>query len=111
MKIIFAILIALLLIGCSESMSPIAPQKDHEVVLVNKQVLPTVTISGTVRYIDISGGFYGIVTNNGENIYPMNLPTECQQDGFYASFTGSYVRANTLVMWGQPFMINKYKEQ
>ncbi|MBI4711867.1 MAG: hypothetical protein HY762_00960 [Planctomycetes bacterium] len=33
---------------------------------------------GTVRFIDIEGGFYGINGDTGQNYDPINLGTECK---------------------------------
>lgn len=38
-------------------------------------------ITGTIRYIDLAGGFYGIVTDDGARLDPMDLPAEFRQDG------------------------------
>jgi|SRR6056297_525511 len=36
---------------------------------------------GTVKYINIEGGFYGIITEDGLKLDPVNLPDEYKQDG------------------------------
>jgi hypothetical protein len=41
----------------------------------------TVTIEGTVRYLDLEGGFWGIVGSDGKNYDPVNLNTKYQTDG------------------------------
>ena len=38
-------------------------------------------VTGTVRYIDIEGGFYGIETDEGVKLDPVNLPADFQKDG------------------------------
>jgi len=38
-------------------------------------------IEGTIKYIDLEGGFYGIVADNGKNYDPVNLESEYQVDG------------------------------
>ena len=37
--------------------------------------------TGTVKYISLEGGFYGIITDNGKSLDPINLPKEFQVDG------------------------------
>ena len=32
--------------------------------------------SGTITYINLEGGFYGIVADDGEHYVPINLPSE-----------------------------------
>ena len=46
------------------------------------------TISGTgvVTYIDLEGGFYGVVSDDGEKYDPINLGAEFQVDGLRVSF-------------------------
>lgn len=39
------------------------------------------SITGTVRHVDVEGGFYGIEADNGAKLDPVNLPQEFQQDG------------------------------
>jgi hypothetical protein len=38
-------------------------------------------ITGTVRYIDLEGGFYGIETEEGTRLDPVNLPDDFKKDG------------------------------
>ena len=46
--------------------------------------------NGTVTYIDLEGGFYGIIGDNQENYDPINLPDEFQQEGLQVAFTAKY---------------------
>lgn len=36
---------------------------------------------GTVAYIGLEGGFFGIIDDNGEHYDPINLPEELKVDG------------------------------
>ena len=57
--------------------------------------------TGTVKYIALEGGFYGINSDKGENFDPLNLPKEYQVDGKRISF--SYKVRDDLAsfhMWG-----------
>ena len=38
-------------------------------------------VTGTVKHIDLEGGFYGIVTDDGQNLDPANLPDAFKKDG------------------------------
>jgi len=38
-------------------------------------------VTGTIRRIDLEGGFFGIETEDGAKLDPVNLPAEFQQDG------------------------------
>jgi hypothetical protein len=39
------------------------------------------SFTGTVRHVDLEGGFYGIETDDGVKLDPVNLPPDFQQDG------------------------------
>ena len=41
---------------------------------------------GTVYYIELEGGFYGIVTHDNRNFDPHNLPMEFRVDSLDVSF-------------------------
>ena len=58
---------------------------------------------GQVVYKAFEGGFFGIVTDAGERLNPVNLPAECRQNGLrvqgmYRPLEGTM----TFQMWGQP---------
>jgi inhibitor of cysteine peptidase len=36
---------------------------------------------GTIRHIDLEGGFYGLEADDGTRLDPVNLPEEFQKDG------------------------------
>lgn len=44
-------------------------------------ILKAASVTGTVRYIDLEGGFYGIETDDGAKLDPVNLPEDFQKDG------------------------------
>ena len=41
----------------------------------------TIEITGTVTYVDLEGGFYGIVADDGTRYLPLDLPEAFAQDG------------------------------
>lgn len=59
-------------------------------------------ISGTVRYLEIEGGFYGLVADDGRKYDPINLPAEYKKDSLRVKFS---VREKKGVvsfhMWGK----------
>lgn len=62
-----------------------------------------ISASGTVRYIGIEGGFFGIITPDGRKYLPLNLPIEFQVDGMPVTFTArEKPDAATTAMWGKP---------
>mgnify|MGYP006286871513 CR=1 FL=1 len=58
--------------------------------------------SGKVVHVAVEGGFYGIITDSGEKLDPVNLPPSFRQDGLRIS--GTYVEKTgiySLRMWGK----------
>ncbi len=54
--------------------------------------------TGTVKYIDLEGGFYGIISDTMffgfKSLDPINLPVEFQEDG-------SRVKFKARILWNQ----------
>jgi len=42
--------------------------------------------TGTVKYIDLEGGFFGIIGDSGKNYDPINLSEEFQKNNLRISF-------------------------
>ncbi len=59
-----------------------------------------IELTGTVKYVPLEGGFYGVVTDKGEKYYPLNLPDEFREDGLRINFKAK-VRKDvvTIQMW------------
>ncbi|MDD3069644.1 putative hemolysin [Methanoculleus horonobensis] len=69
---------------------------------------PAVRISGngTITFVDLEGGFYGIVADDGERYLPADLPTECRQDGLRVAFAVEPASETaTIQQWGTPVEI------
>lgn len=65
-----------------------------------------ITASGTIEYIDLEGGFYGIVTTGGDRYLPLNLLEELEVDGLQVTFTARTAPdTNTIAMWGTPVLL------
>jgi len=74
--------------------------------IANPCIRPVMT--GTIRYISIEGGFYGIVADSGERYDPINLPQEFAKDGLRVKFQVKEVRGRVSVrMWGRIVRIIK----
>ena len=57
--------------------------------------------TGTVTYVGLEGGFYGIVDDTGRHLDPVNLPPQFHKNGLKIRF--SYMEAKNKVsfhMWG-----------
>jgi hypothetical protein len=65
-----------------------------------------IAFQGRIVNLEFEGGFFGIVTLQGERLNPHRLPQECQQDGLRV--TGRYRERPdrlTVQMWGRPVEI------
>jgi hypothetical protein len=49
-------------------------------------------ITGVVKYFDIEGGFYGIISDEGKNYFPINLSSEYKVDGLKIRFNYKEVK-------------------
>jgi len=59
-------------------------------------------LQGTVRYLNLEGGFWGIIADNGQKILPKNLPQEYHKDGIRLSFTAQEITGMmTIQQWGK----------
>jgi hypothetical protein len=68
------------------------------------------TITGTVHYINLEGGFWGIITKDGRKFDPVNLPTKYQKEGLEINFTAEKLKdAFSIHMWGQIIKIQEIK--
>ncbi|WP_019029165.1 hypothetical protein [Colwellia piezophila] len=60
----------------------------------------------TVKYYDFEGGFYGLVSQKGDKLLPMNLAKEYQLPGTVLRVQGQLIKdMMTIQQWGQPFNI------
>lgn len=69
---------------------------------------PTDRISGngTIVFVDLEGGFYGIVADDGEHYLPADLPAEYRQDGLRIAFVVDLLNETaTIQQWGTPVEI------
>lgn len=67
--------------------------------------------TGTVKFIDLEGGFYGIIDDRGERYDPVNLDKEFQVDGLRVRFEAK-VRGDmaSTHMWGTLVEIMKIEK-
>lgn len=61
--------------------------------------------TGEVKFLNLEGGFYGIVTSSGKKLLPMNLPKEFAQNGAVIRVKGKEKNIMTIQQWGTPFEI------
>jgi hypothetical protein len=68
------------------------------------------TVTGTVRYIDVEGGFFGIVADDGTKLDPVNLPEDFRKDGVRIQVRVVATKDTvSLRMWGTPVRLIEIK--
>ena len=70
-----------------------------------------IVLTGTVTYIDIEGGFYGIIGDNGKHYDPINLGQSYAQKGLKIRFQAK-IRSDlaSFHMWGDIIEIIKMEK-
>ena len=69
--------------------------------IVAVPIYPTIIETGEVQYIDLEGGFYGIITDDGEHYEPNNLASEFMVDDLQISFKAKVMKDQvSFRMWG-----------
>ena len=67
---------------------------------------------GSVSYVDLEGGFYGIVTDQGARHNPVNLPVDLRRDGLRISYRYKTLQnVAGIQMWGTSVEVLEIREQ
>jgi len=71
----------------------------------------TISGTGTIKFIYLEGGFYGIIGDNGDHYDPINLNQEFQVDGLRVRFEAK-IRDDlaSFHMWGTIIEIIKIEK-
>jgi len=70
-------------------------------ISLNPAMEGTIETTGTVTWIPLEGGFYGIIADDGTQYDPLNLPKEYAQDGFRIGFKAiEEPNMASIHMWG-----------
>jgi len=68
----------------------------------------TVKGTGTIEFLDFEGGFYGIISDDGEHYDPIDLDEEFQVHGLRIYFEAKILEnVGTIHMWGKPVSLLK----
>ncbi len=66
----------------------------------------SITIVGTIQYVELEGGFFGIVTEEGTKYFPQYLPFDFKVDGLPVRVDAMpEEQAIGIQMWGLPIKI------
>lgn len=112
MKKLFSILcVGLALSACQYSNSE--PQKNSTTSTVTEEASQKSTeIAAKVIYLEFEGGFWGIETQAGEKLLPMNLNKEFQQKDLNIWVEGEVMEGViTMHQWGKPFKVTHIKKR
>jgi len=108
---IFLCLMFLFVSACASSSAEQAVLSKKESVEMSKEVQPKIKTKGTwqqvtVKYLNFEGGFYGLVSEKGAKLLPMNLPTKYKIEGTILRVKGQSINnMMTIQQWGTPFKV------
>ncbi len=69
----------------------------------NKRIL------GTVKYLNLGTGFWGIVDEKGNEWRPINMPEQLKKEGKHVTITAHEVDEMSVFMWGTPVEIVRFQ--
>jgi hypothetical protein len=59
-----------------------------------------VNASGTVKYLNMEGGFWGVLGDDKESYDLVNMPNDFKKEGLRIKFSGKPIQAASTRMWG-----------
>lgn len=62
-------------------------------------------VKATVEAVELEGGFWGLIDEEGNQYEVIDMPKEFQQKGLTRTFTIEEVQQISFRMWGQPVRI------
>lgn len=69
-------------------------------------------ISGHVTYVELSGGFWGIISSDGEQYQPVSpIPANLQKEGLKVTARVSPAAGMSIFMWGTQVKIDSINAQ
>ena len=102
MRLVWIVLIAVGLMGCAGSDTS-EPEPSNEADPEPQNVISGV---GTIRHIELEGGFYGIVADDSTRYNPTELSEAFRTDGMRVRFR-LQIRDDVMTtqMWGRPVRV------
>lgn len=67
----------------------------------------TSMMTGTIRYVNLEGGYYNIVADNGKEYHPVNLPHEYRRHGLRVAFKAIVMKVDYSFISGTFVKITK----
>ena len=86
-----------------ETIAPTQPVAEAPAQAADDQ---NITIVGTIQYVELEGGFFGIVTEEGAKYFPQYLPFDFKVDGLPVRVDATLEeQVIGIQMWGVPIRI------
>jgi len=111
-KLLLPVICLLLSTACSQaetnqtSNAPISKSEEAKMTANESKTWHEVT----VKFLDFEGGFYGLVSSNGDKLLPINLAKEYKLPGTVLKVQGHIIKDMiTTQQWGQVFKITDIK--
>ena len=76
-----------------------------ELVRVGSVTEKRLSFNGTIRYVDLENGFFGIYADNGARYLPIILNSSFKTDGLRVNFSAYPANLSTIDMWGIPIRL------
>ena len=101
-----AMSVTLVLVGCAPNEQHTSPEEAASTpppdTTTRSVTDDTIQGTGTIRYVDLEGGFYGLVASDGTKYDPTPLPDSLQVDDLSVRFRVEEKDTMTTRMWGSP---------
>jgi len=86
---------------CPTEEIPLSPLPTSYSNNTNNNSLEIQSGTGTILYNNVEGGFFGIVTDDGNQYLPVSIPEDYKKNGTHVSFTFRPIHDSvTIFMWG-----------
>lgn len=99
-----AIFLSIFLSACTTQESETQTPEDKHVMEVKpaeKDMNEHTIVTATVTFIELEGGFYGLITSAGDKLLPTNLAEEYHKNGTVLSFRTAPVKEMASIQqWG-----------
>lgn len=67
-----------------------------------------ITFSGIATYVNLEGGFWGFIADDGTRYVPVNLPEDAPlEEGSWVVVTAVPVEVSTSQIWGTPIRVTE----
>jgi len=105
----FLCLMFLSVSACASSSAEPSVLSKNESVEMPKEKQPKIKKTWqqvTVKFLNFEGGFYGLVSEKGAKLLPINLPSKYKIDGAVLRVKGQPINnMMTIQQWGKPFKV------